>query len=355
MGWGQSAEAGHPLVAALLSETSLYAYLQAVAAVGGFLVLASYTAYSYRWVSSLLYMVCSSDTKGLKKDEEKASAAPCNVLRQRTIYFLRHGESEWNWVFNKKPVILAPFRLIFAAISEVLLGGQDSIFLDSPLNDEGLKQASEMSTVAEALVPRGAVFVTSPLRRAITTLLLAFKNRVKSKHVPVWHCLQEISRNVDTAAFTPAHSIPVASKKLQKHDPFAACLYDRVLDVSGYEGNKTLRRRGLSRLREFATKVFPEKSTGGNYQPPLVVGGHSLWFKNFFNLHLAANVSNEKYPLAGLARTKKIHNGGLVKFSLQECESLSGHKLFYRIDPASITEVHKGFEGSGFDGGKKSQ
>ena len=60
-----------------------------------------------------------------------------------------------------------------------------------------------------------SVYVTSPLRRAISTLLLTFHKRFKylDKHnklprVKVWTCLQEISRNIDTQSLTPKGLTP---------------------------------------------------------------------------------------------------------------------------------------------------
>jgi hypothetical protein len=34
------------------------------------------------------------------------------VVREKYVVFIRHGESEWNLIFNKKPRILLPVRLV---------------------------------------------------------------------------------------------------------------------------------------------------------------------------------------------------------------------------------------------------
>ncbi|CAD7941165.1 unnamed protein product [Amoebophrya sp. A25] len=307
--------------------------------------------YVLLWLYAAIYMVISCDARGLKKlpPPPPESVPSIKVRRERTIFFLRHGESEWNFVFNKKPVILAPFRLVYTCIKEFFLFGRDSLFLDSPLNTEGLTQAAEAADIVEKLVPEDAVFVASPLRRAVSTLLLAFEKRLQRKRVKVWHCLQEISRNVDTASITPARETPPVSRKEQKMYPQCVTMYDRVLDVSGFEGNKTLGRRGVNRIQEFARKIFDQPELRPK---PLVVGAHSLYFKHFFNIYLPEltaygpkQLSDNQRDLATLARTKKIHNGGLVSFVLQECETISG-QMFYRVRPGSIKEVYKGFEGS---------
>ncbi|CAD7941912.1 unnamed protein product [Amoebophrya sp. A120] len=310
-----------------------------------FVFLLSYVPYALTWLRFVVYMIVSSDAKGLKKAKPPSAAQlQGRVIRERQVYFLRHGESEWNWVFNKKPVVAAPFRLVVAFVRELLLGFADSLFLDSPLNGEGLRQASEMADDVEARVPSDAEFVTSPLRRAISTLLLAFPRRLRTKKVRVLHCLQEISRNVDTASMTQAREIPTVSAVEEAKYPVCASMYRRNLDVSQFDGNKTLSRTGLTRLREFAGEREGSNSVfrgTGAVEKPLVVAGHSLWFKHFFNLYLPPT---EEPELAMLAKTRKIANGGLVSFKLQLCVSDTTGQPFCRIPAGSIHEVYKGFE-----------
>lgn len=98
---------------------------------------------------------------------------------------------------------------------------------------------------------------------------------------------------------------------------------------------KSLSNKGVQRIQEFAIKAFTSKPR----DKTLIVAGHSLWMKNFFNIYLPT-VSSD---LVQMARTKKIKNGGLVGFMLEKYESTGGN-VFYRIDPESIVQIWKGFE-----------
>merc|ERR1719215_1530706 len=67
--------------------------------------------------------------------------------QRRTVIFIRHGESEWNQVFNKGPIISRPFKFLRALIYEVYIMFQPhSILLDSPLSDVGIQQAWDLLT-----------------------------------------------------------------------------------------------------------------------------------------------------------------------------------------------------------------
>jgi hypothetical protein len=115
--------------------------------------------------------------------------------KSKRIIFIRHGESDWNLIFNKGKLKM-PFRLLRALFREVfMLGKNDSVFYDSPLNEEGQEQALNLmrfldnpsnsevgnnnnnSANAEAIgilsgfdqKSQSSVIVTSNLRRAIAT------------------------------------------------------------------------------------------------------------------------------------------------------------------------------------------
>jgi len=63
---------------------------------------------------------------------------------EKRIIFIRHGESDWNLIFNKG-ILKLPFRLFFAILREVkLFASGDSSFYDSPLNKEGIDQAFDL-------------------------------------------------------------------------------------------------------------------------------------------------------------------------------------------------------------------
>jgi hypothetical protein len=297
-----------------------------------------------------LFMVLSSDAKGLgpKKNVDPATIAGLPTEKKRVI-FIRHGESDWNDVFNKGfgPSIF--LRLGRAMIKEFfMLGSMDSIFLDSPLNKEGIEQAQELekflfqneigsydSSVADHIsILRGAkensVVVSSNLRRAIATTTLGLWSRLKRKgeKILVLSCLQEISRNVDTKALSGPNEIPDMSRlTLSLGDTFDP---QSVYNVDENFGNKSLTFTGINRMKSFAEWSFKRKES------TIIVGGHSLWFKAFFNTFLPFSVDH-------ISKQKKMVNSGVIGFYVYRAIGADGMPI-YKIDPDSIVEVYGGFE-----------
>jgi len=195
-------------------------------------------------------MASTNDATGLKKFKDFPPSPPRrgknategvangSESKRMKIVFIRHGESAWNQIFNKGFVLFRPFKLMKALVTEsIWYSGVrgDSLFYDSPLNKKGIQQAEELGDALQArlqtkaansvgtemtailcgceLLSENTVFVTSPLRRAISTLLLGFRfffinAKPALEQVRIWTCLQEISRNVDTQSLTPAGKKP---------------------------------------------------------------------------------------------------------------------------------------------------
>ena len=126
-------------------------------------------------------------------------------------------------------------------------------------------------------------------------------------------------------ALTPKASAPRLA--LPEGDSSAA------FDASANLGNKTLGFSGITRLYDFAKWVSdrPEST--------IVVSGHSLWFKSFFQLFLPPATDH-------ISKKRKIVNCGVVGFTLQVVRDARGATL-YRIDPASIAVVYGGFDTKG--------
>jgi len=66
----------------------------------------------------------------------------------------------------------------------------------------------------------------------------------------------------------------------------------------------------------------------------VIVSGHSLWFKYFFQTFLPKRSEH-------MAKSHKIQNTGIVAFTLEG--GLHDAEPLFRIPPASITQVYKGF------------
>lgn len=79
------------------------------------------------------------------------------ACERKKLYIIRHGESEYN-----------------AAISRRGTSFSDPLIFDAPLTSKGKAQAISLrATVASWSLPEETVWITSPLSRAIETLLLA--------------------------------------------------------------------------------------------------------------------------------------------------------------------------------------
>eukprot|EP00927_Polykrikos_kofoidii_P031952 TRINITY_DN27360_c0_g1_i1.p1 TRINITY_DN27360_c0_g1~~TRINITY_DN27360_c0_g1_i1.p1 ORF type:complete len:380 (+),score=55.15 TRINITY_DN27360_c0_g1_i1:90-1142(+) len=285
----------------------------------------------------IVYLLISRDQRfQLPPDPGKSRAV--TPLRKKRIIFVRHGESVWNEVFNRGFGLSFPMRLLSAIARETaLLFTLDSLFWDSPLGDEGVAQARCLSeflrssaTSAEELKKscEGAVFVTSCLRRAAATAVLGFGHFFGDGR-PLWvlSCLQEISRNVDTLALAGPQQVPPLPASFGPTN----CLHGAY-----NRGNKGLCSVGASRLEMFCDWVFSEASPAA-LQPTVVVVGHSLWFRTFFQAYMP-------HTSYHVCKRAKITNCGVVVFDLELLRDPDGGHDEYRVVPESVTAVHGGFE-----------
>lgn len=266
---------------------------------------------------------------------EASSTAPRKSVR---IIFVRHGESVWNYVFNRGfgPSFLV--RLIAVTLRELyLLPWDDSAYIDSPLSALGREQCYQLQRFLRkpCLDPRAqndfdaltsgegdTLLVSSQLRRAAATALIALSDRlVRSKERVMLHSsCQEISRNFDTLALSPRAAAPRLDSNVTGALDSSACF-----DALANAGNKTLSFSGYARLRDFARWALerPERT--------IVVAGHSLWFRSFFQCHLPPTSDH-------VSKKRKIVNCGVVAFDL----SLISRGTV--IDPNSIVVLYGGFE-----------
>lgn len=302
------------------------------------------------WVKGALMMVVGKDKKWKKKGRPDPSrVANAKDLKKKRLVLIRHGESEWNMVFNVGPKVLVPFKALMALGREIMMALRihpGSVLYDSPLNESGLRQARELDSVFGRYSPsspgaedvdacRGgststSVVVSSNLRRALQTVALALKSRFDkdpADKVVVLSALQEISTNIDTLSITPPFTQPKLTDVTLNEDRF---------DVAYNSGNKMLRGNGLQRMQAFAEWAFKRD------EQVIIIGGHSLWFKYFFREFLPVNEN----PFN--ARDTKISNGGVVAITLErgtvEGSDIQGECVQYRIDPESVTEIYLGFE-----------
>lgn len=155
-----------------------------------------------------------------------------------------------------------------------------------------------------------------------------FRPQEKILVIPV---LQEISRNPDALSITPAHAQIHASWMEKTSD---VCDFQNIftnqVDMSLHIGNKPIGTNGLKRMNLFCDFLFSPSVT----EEYVIVGGHSLWFRSFFQTFL---------PFASdhISKQKKMVNGGVVAFVFVKANTKYGPR--YMIDPKSMDVVYGGF------------
>jgi len=173
---------------------------------------------------------------------------------------------------------------------------QDSYFLDSPLSPKGIEQAVALRAfLADSCGNSGVGYigllkgylektkktriVSSNLRRAVTTIIIALNDRMvrTGEAVHILSELQEITRNVDSFCITPPGEAPKPSQLecslRKKNSVDMPSLLPQRVDASGHTGPKRIFGNGESRVAQFVAMLFQSK------EDCFIVGGHSLYFK----------------------------------------------------------------------------
>jgi len=287
-----------------------------------------------------IFLILSKD-KVSKADLKRAAAAHAAAaprgppLKTVRIIFMRHGESVWNYVFNRgfQPSFL--LRLLATTLKELyLIPWEDSAYIDSPLSELGVQQCTALQRFLRkpCLDPRaqkdydavtrgeGSLLVSSHLRRAAATALVSLSDRLAKSREPVHlhSSCQEISRNFDTLSLTPSACAPKFGSDL-------ALEISPNFDAACNRGNKSLSFGGYDRLLDFAQWAADRP------EPTIIITGHSLWFRSFFQVFLPPSCEH-------VATKRKIVNCGVVGFDLQVGPSKS-----FSVDPDSIVVTYGGF------------
>lgn len=293
-------------------------------------------------LSVVSHLFLSADKSGLKKkgvDSDVISNGP--FVATKRVIFIRHGESDWNEIFNRGFGPMFPVRVIIGLVRELFkLPSYDSLFVDSPLSSLGARQAVELQKLLASSpadletkelisILRGesgsSLLVTSNLRRAIATAVigLADRLRVGREKMYVVSSLQEISKNPDALALAKPKKLPDLNALDDQMLKQGFSAYT-ALDAEFNKGNKPLFNKGKDRLGAFAEFAL------GRNEDTIIATGHSLWFKHFFDTYIPQQAPHD-------ARTKKITNCGVVAFTL--AKGIRNDKPVYRIDPSSIRVV----------------
>lgn len=117
--------------------------------------------------------------------------------------------------------------------------------------------------------------------------------------ITVHSALQEISKNPDTLAISPAGTVPIPSWIDCKYNTVnMADGYKKYLDESLNTGSKALGSTGQQRMQAFNEWAFANAS-----KETFICFGHSLWFRSFFREYLP---DSSKHT----AKNKKMKNCG---------------------------------------------
>ena len=298
-----------------------------------------------KWFGAVMYMVQS-------KDKVKAKNVPCasktNLkdpkLKQKTLVFVRHGESVWNEVFNRGKGPGFVYRLVTSFFRELhQLTFEDSLMIDSPLSSVGEKQGKDLflfmeqrklGSVMYNLAKAEEIFhkiksgdidcklISSNLRRAMATAAIGFRRRIsKTKEkIQIVSYLQEITRNVD-AVSTAGKGKVQASLGGSLNEVETELLFDPRINT----GSKPVSLTGSKRIELFAQWLFNQKES------TIVAAGHSLYFKSFLNVYLPKSFDH-------VCKKKKMRNSAVIAFDIVQDSEGS-----VMILPDSLTTLYLGY------------
>ena len=331
------------------------------------------------YVLAVSHLLLSNEKKGLKALQKEMDFDEDSIKSQsklkgtRTIYFLRHGESQWNYVFNRGFGVSFPLRLARGLVMELmcLFNARNSFFVDAPLSDRGLEQVEELRkflnkvndpflTDAEVAALRSkhvdvlradaakgeklskkSIIVTSNLRRAAHTAAITFMDRFErtKEKLFVNGALQEMARNVDAFALAGEafDAVPYTGiTNVAKDKGTLNTIVEETVkfDVESNAGNKGIGRRGATDCLRFAHWATSPSAVPKECEA-IIATGHSIYFKEFFKLFLPSASKHD-------AKSKKIVNCGVIAFELKKYEH-EKKGVFYSIDENSIETVYGGF------------
>jgi len=281
---------------------------------------------------------------------------PCfsgSPKRVKTLILIRHGESQWNYLFNNINGI-SLWRIAEMMFSEFLvIMKQDSYFLDAPLSQKGVKQAValrdfladgasksrywDLLTGTNKSTEIKTRIFSSNLRRAVSTVIISLKDRMErtGEFVHTLSELQEITRNVDSFSITPLGQPPKSSQLEQTLRKTMSInmpdLLSQRVEASGNTGHKRIFGNGASRVNQFVARLFQSK------EDCFIVGGHSLFFKEIFKGYLPAESTSD-------SKKFKIKNGGVIGFEIGEFVDPETGNVAYQILENSIDNIYLGFD-----------
>lgn len=373
----QSSVLDSPLVVAVVDSLAghesrvppgtLFALIAALTAL--FLYGGIYVAKTRMWIWASIYF-CAARDRGIKAQpstwDDDFSGRDTRVKK---VVFIRHGDSQWSSIFDRPYNLSFLGRLVLELLREAMLWVQwDSVFLDTPLSNRGIDQAwALLKLIAESdgddhldaddanrrkvkelnrnqliSIIRGdvgkSVVVSSTLRRAVSTAVMCLITRLSrgNDKVKVMTMLQDCGRSMDTVSITLANQLPrppLSEASRRDSGDVVALAYKRYLCGSENTGNKGLTYEAPQRQHDFCEWVFKQT------EDTIIVIGHGLWFRQFFEAHLPAGCTHN-------AGRRRLRHCAVVAFDLYDVKRAS-EVSHYRVHADSIMQVfNNAFENS---------
>nr|CCA24565.1 conserved hypothetical protein [Albugo laibachii Nc14] len=311
----------------------------------------------YFYLLAMAHLCFSSDYKRsqvtYKQLNQTLSTLNISQHVSKRIIYIRHGESEWNVLFNRPWSSSTVWYAIQALLKEfIALPTSGSIFLDSPLSTTGVRKSlllqKRIRSLSDALneyssaskisllhclqtSSADSIIVTSNLRRSIQTALIASKGRLQldKEQLYVLSSLQEIGRNMDTLSLgttannNPSDGVDAISTcdrnavRNYSNNSTSAEQKKAKLNWSWNHGNKAVFGCAQARMKQFLEWVFARQ------ERVVIVYGHSLWLREFCRLYLTPGLD---HPMKRI----KLHNCEVVSFVVEH------HQGRFHIEPKSF-------------------
>jgi hypothetical protein len=313
------------------------------------------------------YDACYGEKTSEKADEKPGIAS---------IWFVRHGESEYNkagWVVGNLKATAEMAGQVVSSISSGIRSmarsmtgssgggagtgaGEEEVvttkFVDAQLSKEGVEQALDLRTemmrmcgTPEARMKNlhcpdldnpNLLFATSNLRRAAMTLAVAFEpwlgiapEQTPVHRISILSALQEKSRGPDAKSLAPLGGRPLLGNRCTAWDVGnLAAVFDPTCNMGNLNGVET-----TDRFEDFCHWLHSNAENRN-----LLVVGHSMWLQEFLKFMAPVDAWTRKrvpHPATQPFIDKKIDNAAMVKLSV--LLNPSDDSCFIGISPQFVT------------------
>ncbi|SIO73403.1 conserved Plasmodium protein, unknown function [Babesia microti strain RI] len=286
-------------------------------------------------------MLCNMEYY-IKNQKNLLKSGDYRFVDSKTIFYVRHGQSMTNQATTN--FYTNPFKgfkeiLTFIAIETFLIFSSHTIFFDSPLSLLGINQCDmlrsfifnnsdeqkdDLDIIINSSTEDIAWFV-SDLRRAQTTLILSFYDRLKDKKDKIYtdQNLSECTLNPDCISISPVGSCMKKNMSLIDRETVGTKVNEIMENFveNNFDFEKQNYMDILTKMNNFNDRIFSMSANN------IVIAGHSRWLRMYMNLFLEPDKPD-------ILKEKKIQNCSLIKYKLERFETKSGNHIYF-IKPDS--------------------